>query len=87
MYQPNIIGLTEEQISELQLTDEWSDKCSPNGGFIENKDPTGRRNGRQPTEKMQEVLTKATEEARAQISKVMLQKCSKFLFLSRWKII
>lgn len=73
MYQPNMVGLTDEQISELQLTDEWSDKCIPTGGYVENKDPTGRRSGRQPTEKMREVLTKATEEAQAQISKVILQ--------------
>lgn len=31
---------------------------------------TGRRNGRQPNEKMQEVLKKTIENARAMISKV-----------------
>lgn len=72
MIQPDMIGLTEEQINELHLTDEWSDKCAPTGGYVENNDPTGRRNGRKPTEKMQEVLVKATEEAKAQISKVMI---------------
>lgn len=31
---------------------------------------TGRRNGHQPSEKMQQVFTKAIEDARAMISKV-----------------
>jgi hypothetical protein len=39
-------GLTDEQISELKLVDEWSDKCVPSGGYIEKRDELGRRNGR-----------------------------------------
>jgi hypothetical protein len=42
----NMQGLTDEQISELKLTDEWSEKCIPSGGYIEKKDELGRRNGR-----------------------------------------
>ncbi len=42
---PNMQGLTEEQIEDLKLIDEWEDKCVPSGGAIEKKDPIGRRNG------------------------------------------
>jgi hypothetical protein len=42
----NMQGLTDEQISELKLVDEWSEKCIPSGGYIEKKDELGRRNGR-----------------------------------------
>lgn len=88
MNQPNTIELTDEPISELPPTDEWSDKCIPTGGYVENRDPTGRRNGKQPVEKMGEVLTKATEEALAQISKVTFisRKVVTFLFLLWQKI-
>lgn len=43
---PNMQGLTDEQISDLRLKDEWEDKCNPSGGYVECKDPVGRRNGR-----------------------------------------
>ena len=43
---PNMQGLTEEQISELNLHDEWEDECIPQGGITENKDPLGKRNGK-----------------------------------------
>ena len=43
---PNMQGLTEEQILDLKLSDEWADKCLPSGGFVVNKDVIGRRNGR-----------------------------------------
>ena len=42
----NMQGLTDEQINELKLVDEWSEKCIPSGGFNETKDKLGRRNGR-----------------------------------------
>ena len=42
----NMQGLADEQISELKLVDEWSNKCIPSGGYIETKDDLGRRNGR-----------------------------------------
>lgn len=38
-------GLTEEQISDLKLHDNWSDKCTPSGGYNECKDPMSKRNG------------------------------------------
>lgn len=42
----NMQGLTDEQIDELKLVDEWSEKCVPSGGYVERKDELGRRNGR-----------------------------------------
>lgn len=66
---PNMQGLTEEQVEELKLKDEWADKCVPQGGVRENKDPIGRRNGQAPTEKMTEMMKKTTKEAKDMISK------------------
>lgn len=42
---PNMQGLTEEQIMELKLKDEWEDKCVPSQGPVFKKDEIGRRNG------------------------------------------
>lgn len=70
MLPPNIMGLTDEQVEELKLVDEWGETCIPSGGWTMNKDPIGRRNGRQPSAKMQEVITKTVEEAKAMVSKV-----------------
>jgi len=42
---PNMQGLTEEQIEDLKLKDEWAECCQPSGGHIQNKDDIGRRNG------------------------------------------
>lgn len=67
---PEILGLTDEQVIELKLVDKWGEKCIPSGGCIFNKDPIGRRNGNQPNEKMQNVLTKTIEEVKACVSKV-----------------
>lgn len=66
---PNMQGLTEEQVEELKLKDEWADKCVPQGGVRENKDPIGRRNGQAPTEKMAEMMKKTTKEAKDMITK------------------
>ncbi|XP_014488578.1 PREDICTED: UPF0769 protein C21orf59 homolog isoform X3 [Dinoponera quadriceps] len=74
MLPPNIMGLTDEQVQELKLKDEWADKCVPMGGWTFNKDQIGRRNGRQPNEKMQEVLKKTIEDARAMTSKKLVQQ-------------
>ena len=45
MLPANMIGLTEDQVEELKLKDEWAVKCVPSGGAVMNPDPTGRRNG------------------------------------------
>lgn len=42
---PNMQGLTDEQIEELKLHDDWADKCKPSGGPVFNQDKIGRRNG------------------------------------------
>uniref|UniRef100_A0A3Q3WLM1 Cilia and flagella associated protein 298 n=1 Tax=Mola mola TaxID=94237 RepID=A0A3Q3WLM1_MOLML len=66
---PNMQGLTEEQIVELNLKDEWEDKCMPSGGAVFKKDEIGGRNGHAPNDKMKEVLMKTVEAAKALISK------------------
>ncbi|XP_021404252.1 cilia- and flagella-associated protein 298 isoform X2 [Lonchura striata] len=65
----NMQGLTDEQIEELKLKDEWAEKCVPSGGSIFRKDEMGRRNGFAPNKKMQQVIKKTIEEAKALISK------------------
>ncbi|XP_042190625.1 cilia- and flagella-associated protein 298 [Callorhinchus milii] len=65
----NMQGLTDEQIEELKLKDEWALKCVPSGGSQFKKDEIGRRNGYAPNEKMKEVLKKTVEAAKALISK------------------
>lgn len=62
-------GLTEDQVQDLKLEDEWAEICIATGGFKSNKDPCGRRNGCQPLKKMQEVIHKTVSEARGIISK------------------
>lgn len=42
---PNMQGLTDEQIEDLKLQDEWGEKCMPQGGAKFNKDTIGCRNG------------------------------------------
>lgn len=43
---PNMQGLTEDQVIELKLKDEYGETCLPNGGFVDCPDPVGRRNGK-----------------------------------------
>lgn len=74
MHKPEIIGLTEEQVFELNLVDEWMETCIPSGGFRDNKDPVGRRFGQQPKSDMQTVLLKSVQEARDLICKKKVQK-------------
>lgn len=68
MYPPEILGLTEEQVTELKLVDPWADISVPQDGFELNPDPIGRRNGRQPKQAMQEVLNKAVTTAKQMIT-------------------
>ncbi|XP_051781715.1 cilia- and flagella-associated protein 298 isoform X1 [Erpetoichthys calabaricus] len=70
---PNMQGLTEEQITELKLKDDWAEKCIPSGGAVYKKDGIGRRNGQEPNEKMKEVLRKTVEETKSLISKKQIQ--------------
>lgn len=66
---PNMQGLTDDQITDLNLKDEWEEKCTPSGGAEFKKDEIGRRNGHAPNERMKTVLRKTMEEAKALISK------------------
>ncbi|XP_068186906.1 cilia- and flagella-associated protein 298 isoform X2 [Antennarius striatus] len=66
---PNMQGLAEEQIEELNLKDQWEDKCVPSGGSVFKRDEIGRRNGHAPNDKMKDVLMRTVEEAKALISK------------------
>lgn len=52
----------------MHLVDTWGEKCTPSGGYTPTKDPIGRRNGKQPTQQMQELLNKTIAEARDLIS-------------------
>lgn len=74
LYPPEILGLTEEQVEELKLVDTYGDKCIPSGGYTFNKDPIGRRNGRQPSKHMQDLLTKTVREAKDMISKKLVDQ-------------
>ncbi|MEE6468017.1 hypothetical protein FKM82_008144 [Ascaphus truei] len=66
---PNMQGLTDEQIEDLKLKDEWEEKCLPSGGSVFKKDDIGRRNGHAPNDNMKQVLQKTIDEAKALISK------------------
>ncbi|XP_062870104.1 cilia- and flagella-associated protein 298 [Trichomycterus rosablanca] len=70
---PNMQGLADDQITDLNLKDEWEDRCIPSGGAEFKKDELGRRNGHAPSEKMKTVLKKTVEEAKALISKKQVQ--------------
>ncbi|XP_071399498.1 cilia- and flagella-associated protein 298 isoform X1 [Centroberyx affinis] len=70
---PNMQGLTDDQIEDLKLKDEWEEKCVPSGGPVFRKDEIGRRNGHAPNDKMKEVLMRTVEEAKALISKKQVQ--------------
>ncbi|KAI6645893.1 hypothetical protein LOD99_13151 [Oopsacas minuta] len=69
---PHMQGLTDEQVEELKLVDEWGIRCQPSGGVRNNKDPVGRRNGQAPNEKMQDVLKRTAEESRQMVSKKLI---------------
>ncbi|KAK9511882.1 hypothetical protein O3M35_000452 [Rhynocoris fuscipes] len=69
MLPPNMAGLNEEQVKELKLKDEWGEICEPMGGFTHNPDIYFNRNGKQPSESMQNVLKKTIEDAKAMVSK------------------
>lgn len=82
---PNIMGLTDEQVEELKLVDEWGEKCVPSGGWSFNKDPVGRRNGKQPNEHMQVVIKRTSEEAKAMVSKVnQFMSCNVIAVVHSW---
>jgi hypothetical protein len=77
----NMQGLTDEQIGELKLVDTYGETCTPSGGYTMNPDPIERRNGKQPNEKMQEIISRVITESKAAISKVPTMKCILSLIL------
>lgn len=72
MLPPEQIGLTDEQIEELSLIDTWADTCVPSGGYVQTKDPVGRRNGRQPMPYMQEILRKCIQDVVSMVDKKLV---------------
>lgn len=72
MLPPDILGLTDEQVEELKLVDEYAERCVPSGGWTYNRDPVGRRNGRQPQLQMQEMLKKAIDDTKQMVSKHLI---------------
>lgn len=77
MFPPEIQGLYEDQVKDLGLKDEWGDICEPNGGYTIEKDLIGRRNGKKPNETMVNILTKTIADAKAMVSKKLVNsnKC------------
>ncbi|VDP91481.1 unnamed protein product [Echinostoma caproni] len=71
---PNMQGLTDDQIVDLKLKDEWGEKCIPSGGYIECKDEIGRRNGRAPNEKMAQVLKRTIDETKQLIKRDLVKQ-------------
>eukprot|EP01137_Pigoraptor_chileana_P026501 Opistho-2@7872 len=66
---PNMQGLTQDQIDEMHLVDDWGQKCRPMGGCVANPDPMGRRNGEAMPQHYADVIEKACAEALAVIHK------------------
>jgi hypothetical protein len=66
---PNILGLTDDQVEELKLVDEWAEICIPSGGSAPlEKDPCGLRNGLGPKPAMVQVLLDTVSQAKDAIS-------------------
>lgn len=68
----NMVGLTDEQVTELKLVDEWAEKCVPCGGVAFNADPIGRRSGNAPSQAMKDVLLKTVADANSLLSKAQI---------------
>lgn len=51
IFLPPHIRLTDEQVTEMKIKDEWTPRCYPSGGSRPNRDDIGRRtgNGRVPS--------------------------------------
>merc|ERR1712039_440702 len=74
---PEMMGLTEDQIVELKLIDEYADKCVPSTGFgDECKDDVGRRCGRPPRVDMKNIIARCIAEATQAVIKNNSKKMS-----------
>lgn len=71
---PKMQGLTSNQISELKLKDEWTNKNKNSLDYISNPDPMSMRNGLAPSKKFSDILTKTTAEAKTRISEKMIER-------------
>uniref|UniRef100_A0A336M1Y3 CSON006831 protein n=1 Tax=Culicoides sonorensis TaxID=179676 RepID=A0A336M1Y3_CULSO len=71
---PNMVGLTDEQIKELHLKDDFAENCTPSGGYSINEDPCKRRNGHQPNENLQSVIKKAITDAKNMVSRKLVNE-------------
>lgn len=56
----NMMGLTDEQVEELKLKDEWGEKCIPMGGWTFNKDVIGTQ--KQITNHLSMALERTTDQ-------------------------
>ncbi|XP_023333596.1 UPF0769 protein C21orf59 homolog [Eurytemora carolleeae] len=71
---PEMQGLTPDQIRDLNLVDEYMEKCEPSGGFSYNQDPCQRRCGRAPIQGMKDVLQNAGLEAKNNVHRERVNK-------------
>lgn len=67
MLPPKMRELTEEQIEELKLVDEWGEKNIPQGGYKINKDALGKRNGKGVNEAMAKKIREQMDKAKAMV--------------------
>ncbi|GAU91486.1 hypothetical protein RvY_03726 [Ramazzottius varieornatus] len=72
---PDMVGLNDEQISELNLRDTFAEEHLPSGGCIFRKDELLRRNGYAPTEAFAKILTDAVAEAKEALHKRLVSEC------------
>lgn len=66
---PNMVGLMDDQLTELKLRDEFAATYTPSGGVEYRKDELFRRNGHAPVESMAKVLRDTLEDARNAVNK------------------
>ena len=65
---PEVKGLLEDQIRELNLEDSEAQRCEPSGGSVASPDPLQKRCGMAPNQDMKEVLAKTCQKAKDIIS-------------------
>eukprot|EP01135_Chromosphaera_perkinsii_P010072 Nk52_evm8s2010 gene=Nk52_evmTU8s2010 len=80
MKPPEMQGLTDEQIEELKLKDEWAPKCYPSGGSVFNEDCMGLRTGNAPNHEMADKIKATIADAKKEISK---DNASRNVFVTR----
>lgn len=66
-------GLTDEQIQELKLKDQWAEMHLTSENYVVKRDPVGRRNGKAPLPKIADVISRTISEAKTKVSKNLVQ--------------